>query len=158
MRREGSTENGLPPLHRRFRRCHRARGWKGILTVWCPQANTRHIWHECVVFYKCLPIRVMTLHDLKALSTMIQGKLTAASKVCNTCYQTSLTKCPPRKAETLRRKEHSQKRIRAQINITTFNSNTQLRVNPKSNNPIYSSNCVAPTSWLPFFHGKHKMT
>lgn len=40
------------------------------------------------------------LHLYKALSSMVQGKMTAASEICITCYQTWLTKCPPLKAET----------------------------------------------------------
>lgn len=47
---------------------------------------------------------------------MVQGKMTAASEICNTCYQTWLTKCPPLKAETWQKETHSHERNRVQIN------------------------------------------
>lgn len=60
----------------------------------------KHMIQTCG-FLELLANPCNTPRDLKALSTMIQGKLTAASKICNTCCQTSLTECPPGKAETL---------------------------------------------------------
>lgn len=53
---------------------------------------------------------------------MIQGKMTAASEICITCYQTWLTKCPSLKAEAW------QKETSILMNETGCRSTTLLEI------------------------------
>lgn len=73
---------------------------RSILTAWTLQPDTSDVWKKHVASQNCLPICALALHHHKALSSMVQGKVTAASEICITCHQSWLTKCPPLKAET----------------------------------------------------------